>query len=123
MATRNGVEYDLRQSPYESSRWPYLFRFSSQAHRDKFNEKAAGRVEWLNDSMTRRFHLAIDLKPLALFQLYMQVETRGFLVRDVETGVWYDCPQTVRFDGLQASESGFSPLRESTTTLSARLLG
>lgn len=121
--TRDGVVYDLRFSEYEYTFFPLTFRFSSESHLKKFAERVRGRVEWLNDSMSRRFHLEIRLDLLAALQCYMQVETRGFLVRDIESGRWYDCEGMLRLDGLSVNGKDCNPLRESTTTLSEKLLG
>lgn len=121
--TRDGVVYDLRFSDYEYTFFPLTFRFSSESHMNKFAERVRNRVEWLNDSMSRRFHVEVRMDLLAALQCYMQVETRGFLVRDIEQGRWYDCAEMLRLDGLSISGSDCNPLRESTTTLSEKLLG
>lgn len=123
MKTRDGVVYNLRFSEYEYTFWPVMFRFSSESHMRKFAERVRGRVEWLNDSLSRRFHLDVSVPLLAALQCYMQVETRGFLIRDIETGRWYDCAEMLRLDGLSLNASGCNPLRESTTTLSEKVLG
>ena len=47
---------------------------------EKFKSKWLIKVEWLCDSMTRRFKFEVDAKWVAIFQLYCQVETRGFYV-------------------------------------------
>lgn len=80
--TRSGICYNLKDSPFRVEYKGFMFYFSSLAHRDNFAERVNGRVEWLNDSLSRRFHVRIDTGMLALFQLYMQVETRGFYVID-----------------------------------------
>lgn len=82
----------------------------------KFNENYIKRIEWLNDSMKRRFHISVELDLLAVLQLYMQVETRGFLVRDCIGGKWFDCPENITLHGLKLSEKGLTALREGTTT-------
>lgn len=121
--TRDGVVYDLRFSEYEYTFFPLMFRFSSETPLKKFSERVNAKVEWLNDSLSRRFHIELRVDLLAALQCYMQVETRGFLVRDIEQGRWYDCAEMLRLDGLSISGSDCNPLRESTTTLSEKLLG
>lgn len=123
METRNGVVYDLRFSEYEHTFWPLKFRFSSAPHLKKFAERVPVKVDWLNDSMKRRFHLDVDFTLLAALQCYMQVETRGFMVRDMVSGRWYDCPGTLRLDGLKVSEQGSTPQPGDTTTRCVELLG
>lgn len=123
METRNGVVYDLRFSEYEHTFWPLKFRFSSMTHLQKFAERVPVKVEWLNDSMKRRFHLEVDFTILAALQCYMQVETRGFMVKDIVTGRWFDCPETLKLDGLRVREQGSTPQPGDTTTHYVELLG
>lgn len=123
METRNGVVYDLRFSEYEHTFWPLTFRFSSMSHLKKFAERVQVKVDWLNDSFKRRFHLDVDVTLLAALQCYMQIETRGFMVRDIVSGRWYDCPEMLRLDGLKASVQGSTPQPGVTTTPCVELLG
>ncbi len=123
METRNGVVYDLRFSEYEYTFWPLTFRFSSMLHMKKFAERVQLKVDWLNDSFKRRFHLDVDVTLLAALQCYMQIETRGFMVRDIVSGRWYDCPEMLRLDGLKVSVQGSTPQPGDTTTRCAELLG
>lgn len=123
METRNGVVYDLRFSEYEHTFWPLTFRFSSTSHLKKFAERVPVKVDWLNDSFKRRFHLDVDVTLLAALQCYMQVETRGFMVKDIVSGRWYDCPEMFRLDGLKLSVQGSTPQPGDTTTRCVELLG
>lgn len=123
METRNGVVYDLRFSEYEHTFWPLTFRFSSITHLKKFVERVPVKVDWLNDSFKRRFHLDVDVTLLAALQCYMQVETRGFMVRDIVSGRWCDCPEMLRLDGLKISVQDLTPQPGVTTTRCAELLG
>lgn len=79
--TRSGVCYDMRSSPYTYEWREWLFRFSSEVHRKNFAEKLFGHILWLNDSMSRRFHIRCELDRLAALQLYRRIETRGFSIR------------------------------------------
>ena len=103
MPTKNGVEYDLRKSPYRCSWGGLDFYFSSATHLDKFRRLADMRVEWMNDSMTRRFHFSVEAGLIAVFQLYMQVETRGFLVYNAAMDRWYECPESITLRGMLTS--------------------
>ena len=84
------VCYDLRKSQWTFDALGYRFYFSTMAHRDKFWRDWAKRVEWLSDSMSRRFHIYVDCSLLAVVQLYMQIEGRGFFVVDLHDGVVYE---------------------------------
>ena len=106
MPTKNGVYYDLRESPYAWSWDTLTFYFSSAKHLNKFKALVDARVEWMCDSMSRRFHVAVDAGMFAALQLYMQVETRGFLVHDAEGNRWYDCPGNITLHGPRISAGG-----------------
>lgn len=81
--TRNGVCYDLRDTPYTHDYAGYRFHFSSECHRRNFAAKALIREQWLSDSLSRRFKFRVDAGIVAIFQLYRQIETRGFYVVSV----------------------------------------
>lgn len=81
--TRNGVCYDLRDTPYTHEYAGYRFHFSSEYHRRNFAAKVLIREQWLSDSLTRRFKFRVDASIIAIFQLYRQIETRGFYVVSV----------------------------------------
>ena len=94
--TKNGVVYNVGESDYKVLRNGYLFRFSSQKHKEKFVENVRIKEEWLCDSLSRRFKVKIDAKLVADFQLYIQIETRGFHVENVESGEVYKCRTDVQ---------------------------
>lgn len=103
--TKNGVCYDLRTSPYTVEKLGYMFFFSTAAHADRFRQDANSRIAWLGDSFTRRFKYRVDVPILAVFQLYAQVETRGFYVVDSD-GREFLCRDEVGFDGLSVRSNG-----------------
>lgn len=94
--TKSPVCYDLRKSQWTYDSHGYRFYFSTAKHRDKFWREQDKRVEWLTDSMSRRFHFYVDCTLLALMQLYMQIEGRGFFVVDTKLGVVYESPEELR---------------------------
>lgn len=113
--TRHGVCYNLEESPFFSEWYGYTFYFSSAKHKESFDAKLPVRIPWLNDSLSRRFKVRVDVDVLAVFQLYMQVETRGFLVEGFEReDTWRSADQVV-FDGLQVRRRD-SNGRDATTT-------
>ena len=93
---KSPVCYDLTCSQWQANYRNFRFFFSTAKHRDKFLVECRGRVAWMNDSMSRRFHVRCDFAYLAVVQLYMQIEGRGFLVVDEENGIVYDRPEKVR---------------------------
>lgn len=99
--TKNGICYDLKNSPYFCSVGFYKFFFSSPAHLVKFRRELEANREWLNDSMTRRFKFDMDMELLADFSLYRKIETRGFLIINESTGVAYECPKSIEFHGMK----------------------
>ena len=99
--TKNGICYDLKNSPYFCSVGFYTFFFSSPAHLNKFKEGLEANREWLNDSMTRRFKFNMSLGVLADLSLYRKIETRGFLIINESTGVAYECPESIEFHGMK----------------------
>lgn len=101
MLTKNGICYDLENSPFICATPFFEYRFSSGTHLRKFKDNVDSRKSWLNDSMSRRFHIDVDMEILAELQLYMQVETRGFYVSDGEN-VWRNA-ENIRLSGLKVS--------------------
>ena len=116
MATKNGIEYDLTRTPYSSTWDCYTFFFSSATHLEKFEYRRQARIDWLCDSLSRRFHVEIDASVLAVFQLYMQIETRGFRIWSMKHMEELTCPENIIFRGMQPSVRVSIPQHESTTT-------
>lgn len=81
---------DLRKSEWVAEYGGMRFWFSTPTHLAKFNEQVRIKVEWLNDSMCKRFHFRCDFTDVALVQLYMAIEGRGFRILDVETSELYE---------------------------------
>lgn len=92
---KSPVCYDLRTSPFVYEWGNFKFHFSTEQHVDKFATNAQKRILWLSDSMTRRFHVPCDFENLAVMQLYLQIEGRGFLVE--YKGCIYDKPTDIEF--------------------------
>lgn len=94
--SRGGVCYDLAETPFTFEWRGYDFHFSSAPHRSKFIETVNQKCEWLGDSFRRRFKFHVNAEWLAVFNLYRQVETRGFYVVG-EGGEVYRSVEAVRF--------------------------
>lgn len=86
--SKYGVCYDLAESPYTAEVLGFVFRFSTANLQRRFMESARVRCEWLTDSLGRRFHYSVQADVLALFQLYEQVESRGFYVEAPDGAVY-----------------------------------
>lgn len=114
--TRYGVCYDLRETPFVASYGDMEFRFSTRAHSEKFMDEVGTRVRWLNDSLSRRFHVTVRASELAAVQLYQMIENRGFLVRVREE--WFECPGDLAFRGrLTSAGDSQAPSAPSTEPL------
>lgn len=92
--TRNGVCYDLPNSPYTFEWRGIVWFFSSNAHRSKFIHGVRDRELWLDDSLSRRFRCTIHLPIVADVQLYTQIEKRGFYAQ-TNDGAEYHNPQSI----------------------------
>lgn len=93
---KSPVCYDLEESHYKAYHFGYMFHFSTVAHRDKFLLSCKNKVDWLNDSMSRRFHVPCSFARLALVQLYMQIEGRGFYIYDEHEAMVYRSPDDLK---------------------------
>lgn len=114
--TKNGVCYNLAVSPWTFEYRDMSFAFSSRAHRDRFADSVTSRCHWLNDSLARRFKVTCEIEELALVQLYLMIETRGFYM--VIDGKVMTCPDSLVFRGRLDSGSGSGmPSRRTTERL------
>ena len=80
MISRNGVCYNLKKSPYKVEDEHATFVFSSVLHMEKFKEQRGAHREKINDSLSKRFGLSVNVAVLADVVLYKRIETRGFLI-------------------------------------------
>lgn len=82
--TRNGVCYDLRNSPYKHTcqygESNIVFHFSSELNRKRFEERVLDNRQTINTSLTNRFNMRIKINKLADIDLYSKVEKRGFYI-------------------------------------------
>lgn len=97
--TRSGVCYKVNESPFYQDYAGYRFYFSSETHRRNFFEKARMKEEWLTDSMSRRFKFKVDASLMAVFQLYRQIETRGFYIVS-EAGREFNSLEDINFKAV-----------------------
>lgn len=101
LLTRNGVAYDLENTPYvykiEYGNNVYEFKFSSKLYMDKFMQKSFEHREQVNESLTKRFGFAIENNLLADIKLYASIEKRGFLIANRDRR--FHCLNNIRLDG------------------------
>ena len=57
MPSKNGVFYELKESPYSFMYGDCTFFFSSRKHLSSFMDKICVRTQWLDDSMEKRFRV------------------------------------------------------------------
>lgn len=100
--TKNGIAYDLKTTPYQCTWEAYTFYFSSPLHLKNFKKKLPIRTDWINDSLSRRFHFVMDVQILGVLQLYTQIETRGFRVVNADRE--FTCQKNIILSGLKISE-------------------
>lgn len=92
--TKNGICYDLRESPYYYEWRGLIYYFSSAGHLKKFKSDVRKKELWLNDSFNKRFKFTFYVDVLADLQLYRQIETRGFRII-TNDGMEYNSPWQV----------------------------
>lgn len=97
MITKNGVCYDLNISSYRLNVGGLIYVFSSQLHLDKFKKKYKENRDIVNYSLGKRFNLSIDVSKLSDIVLYRKIESRGFLIIDVEGNKL--CQKSLQFVG------------------------
>lgn len=115
MPSKNGVFYELKESPYSFMYGDCTFFFSSRKHLSSFMDKIYVRTQWLDDSTEKRFHFQVNMRLVAAFQLYFAVETRGCYVV-LGDGEELTCKENLLLNGLRASVRASIPPSESTTT-------
>lgn len=108
MPSRNGIFYNLSESPWRLSRHGMIFYFSSETHYNRFLREVDKRERQMTETMSHRVGCFVNMEIPACVQLYRQVEQRGFLVRiDLiidnvvyGKGVYATCLEHLELDGL-----------------------
>lgn len=97
MLSRNNICYDLKKSHFRCTRDGVTYVFSSRLHLDKFKERADDNRESINQSLSNRFNISVNVDVLADAVLYSRIENRGFLI--VAGGELIECRSNLIFDG------------------------
>lgn len=108
MPSRNGIYYNLIESPWKLSRHGMIFYFSSETHYNRFLREVDKRERQMTETMSHRVGCFVNMEIPACVQLYRQVEQRGFLVGiDLiidnvvyRKGVYATCLEHLELDGL-----------------------
>ena len=99
--TKSNVAYDLTISPHihevkynDSS---IQFNFSSDFYKTNFLKRLEDNREKINNSISKRFGMKINLDMVADLKLYSSIEKRGFLI--YHNGVAVEWLEKVELDG------------------------
>ena len=95
--TRNGIVYNLYESPYLIGLNGITFYFSSKNHLEKFTEKMTENRDLISYSLSKRFGITISVNMIADITLYAKIETRGFLIK--HKGDYYTCKKDIILSG------------------------
>lgn len=100
MLTRNGICYDLENSPYYIKLKECTLFFSSQYNKDRFLQKEKIERDRINKSLGKRFKTNFNVDYLAFINLYAQIEKRGFYIL-TKKGDKITCLEHLKFVGLK----------------------
>lgn len=78
--TKNGIEYNLKISPYEIKINDYTFKFSSKFYKEKYNELLNETAIKNNLSLSKRYKVKFEFSELWAILLYREIEKRGFYI-------------------------------------------
>lgn len=113
--TRNGIVYDLINTPYYYSIGGITYFFSSLIHRNKFIKRMRMHRTIINDKLSKRWRFGLSLNFLADINLYSKIETRGFLIRYDFNGELISCLNNITLSG-EISTLKNSPKQSETLT-------
>ena len=97
--TRNGIEYDLKKSPFIIEIDGVIFHFSSKWHKLKFTQDYKINRDKIRDALFNKFSIYVTADNLADVVLYSKIETRGFLLEIAGEEI---CRSTLKLDTLIA---------------------
>lgn len=99
MLTRNGICYDLKNSPYFIKLKECTLFFSSSYNKDRFLQREKEERSRINESLSNRFKTNINVDYLAFINLYASIEKRGFYILTKKKEE-ITCLKHLKFDGL-----------------------
>lgn len=100
--TKCGIAYDFNISPYKVTiEYPendeMTYTFSSNFYKEKFMDTLEENRKRINDSLTKRFGINIEMNILADVKLYSTIEKRGFLIENQKEK--FECLNIIKLDG------------------------
>jgi len=77
--TPNGIEYNLKKSPYIfTNDFGHSFHFSSEFYKNKFIKIYKENRKLLDQKMVAKYGIHFEIGGLADLDTYSSIETRGF---------------------------------------------
>lgn len=102
MLTRNGISYNLEQSPYKVvktyNNTEIIYKFSSQLYVDKFTTRIDDNRKKVNDFISKKYKVDFSNDILSDLKLYSETEKRGFFI--FINGGGCKCLSNIKLDGL-----------------------
>ena len=95
--TKNGVVYNLKDSPYITRMYGIAFYFSSKPHQVKFENGVKNHINTISDSLSNRFGFDVKVYELPAVHYYAKIETRGFLI--MYDGRVFECLESLKLNG------------------------
>lgn len=102
MLTRDGVCYNLINSPYFFETKDITFYFSSNFYKQKFIEEYIQNRLKISESLSNRFDLKLNFINPADIILYSKIEKRGFVIN--YKGVFIKCKSNLILRGEEVSK-------------------
>lgn len=78
--TRNGIEYNLFDSPYYLTIGEVKYYFSSDLHRRKFENQYVKNRKTFTEKIACMTNLNVSCETFCDISLYRKIESRGFLI-------------------------------------------
>lgn len=82
MKTKNGIEFNLKESEYKVIFNGFIFYFSSELYKNKFNNLIENFIELEEIKLKTKYKVKINLTNYLAIALYKRIEKRGFLIKD-----------------------------------------
>lgn len=83
MLTYGGVELDIKNSNFKVKYADYVFYFSSEFYKKKFESNVDNFVKVENIKIQNKYKVKIDLKQYFAVVYYKLVEKRGFYIAKI----------------------------------------
>jgi YHS domain-containing protein len=101
--SRNGVCYDLAQSPYTYQIDNVTYIFSSKSHKQKFKLQYKENRDKFKEKFVKKYGIELDTNCLSDLLLYETIETRGFML-EIESGGYVKCLNEIILSGVNVTK-------------------